>query len=492
MTKDGYDDGENGQWALVLEKDGDNALVIAERAGGGSYALTLVNPDALPDEGEGYSRTTHTIRVALTKEDSNTRHSCLEITIEQPDREKWVITSELLADSRTWGNVISEYTTFDWDGRTVWWSHVLAENSTMNYMRHQETTEGTPLSTTHYPRVPVKGLSASAHLLAHFAAGNYPCTPDYMNGDQLADYAGEYVPSGYELVQIDLQPDALILLVDSAQGSRSLRIMPHANWQFKETIVTKPLPETASLDLFHAEEGTLQIEWYDGKRDIQFGFSQKGLGIWMPSWLQVDAETGSDNYRFTYDSIACTDEISPLRNDGTYYGDHPLQRIESIDFMNLPLTKEAMLATVDAGRYAVVNNPNPEDRLHLRERPDKTARSFGKFYNRTPVRIHEINGDWAYVSIGSDGRLTGYMMTQYLAFGEDMDAVRCAFPQLFMQEQYDSLPLVPYSGGRTTGVTLTRDTPFYIIGVHDSCYIVLTEDGDTGYLLEHLFYPGNG
>ncbi len=493
LTKDGYDDGTNGQWALVLAKDGDNALVIAERFGGGGYALTVVNPDAVPDEGEGYSRDTHTIRVSLTKEDRNDRLSFFEMTIAQPDVEKWIITSELMTDGQTWGNVISEYTTYDWDGRTVWWSHISAGDRTLNYMRHQETSEGKPLSTTTYPRVPVKGIPASAHLLEQFDAGRYPYIPDYMNAEQLSDYAGEHVPYGYELIQLDLQPNALILLVDSAQGSRSLRIMPHENWQFRETIITKPLPQTASLDLFHAEEGALQLEWYDGKHDVQFGFSQKALGVFTPSWLQVDGDTDSTNYLFTYNSIACTEDTHPLSNDGVHYGDHPFQRIESIDFTSLPITKDAMLAHVDGSRYAVVNNPNPEDRLHLRERPDKTARSFGKFYNRTPVRVHEIDGEWSKVSIGSDGLLTGYMMTKYLAFGDEMNSVACAFPQLFIQEHLDyPLPLVPYSGGGTTGVTISRDSSIYIIGIHESNYIILTEDGDTGYLLEHLFYPGNG
>ena len=493
LTKDGYDDGSSGRWALVLTKDGDNALVIAERANDGAYALTVVNPDAVPDEGEGYSLSTHTVRVMLSKEDRNDRLAFFEMTIEQPDVMSWVITSELMTDGQTWGNVISEYTAYDWDGRTVWWSHIFAEDRTINYMRHQETEEGKPLSTVSYPRVPVKGIPSSAHLLQSFDAGRYPYMPDFINGDQLDDYAGEYVPYGYQLLQLDLQPDALILLVESPQGSRSLRILPHKNWQFREPIVTKPLPHRASLDLFHAEEGTLQLEWHDGVHDVQFGFSQKSLGVWTPSWLQVDSDADSANYHFTYDSIGYTDEISLMRNDGVHYGNHPWQRIETIDFSSLPLDKDAMLATVDNSHYAVVSNPNPEDRLHLRERPDKTARSFGKFYNRTPVYVHSIDGDWAKVSIGSDGQLTGYMMTKYLAFGEDMSIVRCAFPQLVIQEHLDApLPLVPYSGGGTTGVSISRETPFYIIGVHESNLILLTEDGDTGYLLEHLFYPGNG
>ena len=41
LAQDGYDDGITGQWAVVLHKDGDNALVIAEKTGGGNYALSV-------------------------------------------------------------------------------------------------------------------------------------------------------------------------------------------------------------------------------------------------------------------------------------------------------------------------------------------------------------------------------------------------------------------------------------------------------------------
>ena len=488
LASDGYDDGKNGQWALVLEKDGHNVLILAE-CKDGKAKIAVDNPAALPREGEGYSAETHTIRVSLTKENRNDRLAFLEMTIEQPDVSQWVITSELSSDTATWGNVISQYTTYDWDGRTVWWSHVFAEDGTLNYMRHQEDVKGNPLSTANYPRVPVGGESAAAHLLECFDASVYPYMPDRINGPCLAEYAREYVPDGHKLMQLDLQEKALILLTDSPAGERRLRIMPHDNWQLAETIVTGPLPGNASLDLFHAEEGTLQIEWYDGKRDYQFGFTQQALSQWKPSWLQIDGEMENFNYCFTYNGVACTDDWhEPMRNDSVAYGSHPWQWIETIDFSYIPFAKEAMLATVDSNGYAVVNNPNPQDRLHLRELPRKDARSFGRFYNRTPVRVHSVEGEWANVSIGS---LTGYMMTKYLAFGKEMDDVRCAFPQEFILEKIDSLPLQPWGKGRTQG-HIDHESEFYIVGVDGERWIILTEDGATGYVPQSKFYPGNG
>ncbi len=486
LAMDGYDDGKTGQWALVLHKSGDNALVIAERTNGGEYALTVSNPAAVPDEGEGYSRETHEISVKLSKHyKTHDRLGAFEMIIEQPGEMQWIITSELADDGRTWSNVISDYTAFDWDGRTVWWSHLSDEDGTMNYMRHQEDLQGKPLSTTSYPRLPVEGKSALAHRLDCFDAGAYPYKPDQIYGDVLEDYAKPYVPQGERLIQLDLQKDALILLVESEAGVRTLRILPHVNWQFLDTVVAGPLPANASLDLFHTDEGEVQIEWVDGETEYSFCFTQQAPNGWEPAWLMMDSTTCV----FTRNSIACTEDMTqPMRNDGVRYGTHPWQEIEDIDFSAIPSTKEALLSTVDQSGYAVVNNPNPEDRLHLRELPRKDARSLGKFYNRTPVIVYKIEGEWATVGIGS---LTGYMMTKYLAFGEEMDGVKCAFPQEFLKEDIEQVELRRYKNNGTPGI-MNRDTAFYIIGVEEENYVLLTEQGWAGYVHQSKFYPGNG
>lgn len=490
LSCDGYDDGKTGQWALVLHQDGDNVLVFAERTDGGDYALTINNPNAVPDEKDGYSSEVHEISVKLSKHyKTNDRLGLFELTFEQPGVSRWLISSELMEDGKTWGNVISDYTFYDWDKQTVWWSNIMEEDGTLSYMRFEEDEAGKARASASYPRMPVAGEAAQMHLLEHFDAAAYPYMPDLMNGEHIGDYAQEFVPEGDALLQLDLQEKALILLVESAKGERTLRVLPHENWQFREAIVTKPLPGNASLDLFHAEDGTLQIEWYGDERSIQFGFAQKALDEWVPSWLQIDCADGGENYRFTQNSIAGDDVMySPMRNDGVIYGDHPWRRMEEIDFAGLPVTKEAMLAMVDRSRYAVVNNPNPEDRLHLREQPRKDARSKGRFYNRTPVLVLSVEGEWAKVSMGG---ITGYMMTKYLAFGEEMDAVACAFPQEFICEDIDSLPLRPWKEGKTAG-HITRETAFYIVGVDEERYVILTEDGTAGYVPQSSFYPGNG
>ncbi len=75
---------------------------------------------------------------------------------------------------------------------------------------------------------------------------------------------------------------------------------------------------------------------------------------------------------------------------------------------------------------AVVNNPNARDRLHLRTDHDSAAKSLGKYYNGVKVQVLSYaGGDWAKVRIGS---AEGYMMTEYLAFGNDAQRVKSAIP----------------------------------------------------------------
>lgn len=62
---------------------------------------------------------------------------------------------------------------------------------------------------------------------------------------------------------------------------------------------------------------------------------------------------------------------------------------------------------------AIVNNPVPSDRLHLRSAPDSSSVSLGKYYNGVRVVINgDCSGEWTSVCIGNT--LHGYMKTEYL------------------------------------------------------------------------------
>jgi|GEM_PF-1898768 len=74
----------------------------------------------------------------------------------------------------------------------------------------------------------------------------------------------------------------------------------------------------------------------------------------------------------------------------------------------------AMLLDEETDRmYAVVNNPDYHDRLHLRREASTKAGSLGRYYNGTQVEVLDYGDQWCRVRV--DGR-EGYMMSQYLLF----------------------------------------------------------------------------
>lgn len=86
----------------------------------------------------------------------------------------------------------------------------------------------------------------------------------------------------------------------------------------------------------------------------------------------------------------------------------------------LGLLAGAAAALAEDGGYAYVENPDPADRLHLREQPSVSARSLGRYYTGTPVQILGEEGEFSCVRVGvssPQGSAEGYMMTKFLARG---------------------------------------------------------------------------
>ena len=163
----------------------------------------------------------------------------------------------------------------------------------------------------------------------------------------------------------------------------------------------------------------------------------------------------------------------------------------TIDLNQLPTSMESLISLVDPDGWAVVNNPKPADRLHLRVEPKRGAKSLGKFYNGTPVQVHETKGDWCRVSIGLDGHLDGWMMKEYLAFGEQMQDVDCVFPQLGLKEELQNA--LAHTNQDMSGEGYRMHGTMWIAGVvDDELYVILTNRGETGYMPQEWFWEGNG
>ena len=151
----------------------------------------------------------------------------------------------------------------------------------------------------------------------------------------------------------------------------------------------------------------------------------------------------------------------------------------TVDFSDLT----GAAPTLDRTGWAVVNNPDPADRLHLRTSADRGSHSQGKFYNGTPVKVLRQSGSWTKVQLGfGPTARTGWMMTKYLAFGEDMDKVQDAFPELIYREEYE--------------LDRKIDGGFWVVGVDEDGstkqYILLGLDGEVSYVPQHWLFGGYG
>ena len=116
---------------------------------------------------------------------------------------------------------------------------------------------------------------------------------------------------------------------------------------------------------------------------------------------------------------------------------------------------------------AVVSNPNPQDRLNLREQPSEAAASLGKYYNGVVVQIDQnLQNGWVHVTIGNgEGIAQGYMSTQYLAFGQDAQTVASA-----IRAAYKSSCWVSLTNGGICVLVIARDT-FGIILQRSNSYL---------------------
>lgn len=96
---------------------------------------------------------------------------------------------------------------------------------------------------------------------------------------------------------------------------------------------------------------------------------------------------------------------------------------------------------------AIVFNPNPQDRLNLRIKPDKESESLGKYYSGTRVEILEsVNEQWVRVRIGfiDSGYLEGFMLTDFLVNPTGENTVEPAFPMMrCMKEDFFCLSTKP-------------------------------------------------
>lgn len=99
--------------------------------------------------------------------------------------------------------------------------------------------------------------------------------------------------------------------------------------------------------------------------------------------------------------------------DASNFGDWAKVRVRGVEGFMLKtfLHIGTDLNVAPAMPEGIVNNPNPADRLNLRQRPTERSESLGKYYNGTKVTVLGIRDNWYHVDVGGQ---SGFMRAEYL------------------------------------------------------------------------------
>lgn len=173
-----------------------------------------------------------------------------------------------------------------------------------------------------------------------------------------------------------------------------------------------------------------------------------------------------------------------------------LRQFDPADF---PADFAAAVALKDSSDCALVCNPDPNDRLHLRAQPRRDAISKGRFYNGTPVKVLEIDGEWAHVQL--DDHNEGYMMAKYLAVGaEAMLSAGYYRPAYTLRTEALEAGVTVYS--RASADTVVRGTvqggadyadADRVAGyINEDWFYVQFNSGLSGYVMADAYMEGNG
>ena len=295
------------------------------------------------------------------------------------------------------------------------------------------------------------------------------------------------VPVRGKVMDSALKRQSLMLLTEDEAGLRRLWevTLQQDGYAIRSTV---PLPAGVWMDTIHDGGTDLSLDWYEGEqgngKERYATYEQYADGVWRLSYEDLEGA-------FVHAAFAWIEVDLPNLEQRRYIGTLQNSELFASDPAQLPNSVEALSAAMDRTGWAVVNNPDPADRLHLRVSPERGAASLGKFYNGTPVLVLEERGDWVQVEIGLDGNLTGWMMKKYLAYGEAMDQVQPAWlEKLYRQE---SGPQLLYPSAKEENPQVLDTGSFQVVGVvEDDWYILLSDWGQTGYVPQSWLFDGNG
>lgn len=144
----------------------------------------------------------------------------------------------------------------------------------------------------------------------------------------------------------------------------------------------------------------------------------------------------------------------------------------------------------DPPRIAIVNNPDPADRLHMRLAPRSDSLSRGRYYNGTVLTVLQLRRDgWAQVDLRG---YKGWMKAEFLQLGQLPGSVTPMHPVAAVKSasaQGSMLKELPNTGSNFG--RYPDHTAVFILGVTGGWAHVYAPDGLTGFMpLKELDVPG--
>lgn len=452
--------------AAILTNGTEKVLCIAERVNG-QWTQTIDTAKAL-DQGEDYNYHLYVSPDEPSVYWERLSSDTCVIYIVRLEDGVWKINSSCVQSA--WG--------YDFQEIELMWGNG-------QFRRTQRITDENAhlLSTKELLPLPASWMD-SMTVLENFDVSQLPTFdsewwPTKADDRAIAEAAKTLFP-GYTLVGGSVTSrDELQLLMDRPDGARVfVGVIYDGGWQITESA---PMPADTR---YGAENFTNYLYMPD---QTIIGLHHWADGTWGVNCVMPDS---GDMYHMGqhYFSDEYTLLFGGASSEGTLLiGDVPWGDITTIDWTALPHTTVEARAAIDNTDWAMVNNPNPEDRLHLRVKPDRDSASQGKYYNGTFVRVLERGKTWTKVDVFG---VEGWMMTQYLAFGDDMQAVRRVTNHLFVSDILRFAMLYDAPGGKAIDEISGDVLVLGIVG--DEWYHVWVDDEETGYVRQSDFSAGNG
>ena len=294
----------------------------------------------------------------------------------------------------------------------------------------------------------------------------------------------------YTFVKGMLKNGALHFLMEKPDSSRVYVICEYMSHRGVNLIESSPLPAGTVLGY----ENFTDSLWIDG-RCVTIQLLYNGTaGI---EYIYDDAACSEESGGFLFFGHRTVWDGSVVPMQAMLYGDHPWDDITQINWNTLPHNLSEASVQMDSGNYAMVVNPNPADRLHLRERADKRSRSQGKYYTGTAVGVMAQDGDWMQVTFGDwNSWVHGYMMKRYLTFGQSDSALQLdlsAMPQLSPAHPILKVYQQPQAGSYVTHWQESHESMRVIGIIGDEWYHVwFPVTGEYGFVRQSDLTAGNG